>query len=367
MVKFLDLCVANQHYENELKQAFSDFLASGRYILGNQVSKFENNFASYCGTSYCIGVSNGLDALHLIFEAYKLLGIIENGDEVIVPANTYIASILAIGHAQLKPILVEPKSETYNIDPTAIENAITSKTKAVLGVHLYGQLYEVDTLEQLCTKHGLLLIEDAAQAHGAMHKDGRKAGNVSNAAAFSFYPTKNLGALGDAGAITTNNIELAKIVQKLRNYGRSSQYENQYKGYNCRLDELQAAFLNVKLKYLDTENENRRNLAKYYLEHLTNDKLTLPNWDGSKNHVFHQFVVLVKERDRFVNYMNDNGVELGLHYPIAPHKQNAFLQLNTKNLPITEQIHAHCCSLPISNVIAQDTMSKIVKIIDMFN
>ena len=230
MIKFLDLELINKRFETQFKKEFDKFLNSGQYILGNQVLQFEEEFASYCGTKYCIGVSSGLDALHLIFEAYKMMGKLKEGDEVIVPANTYIASVLAISHAGLKPILVEPDLKTYNIDTTKIEQAITTKTKAILGVHLYGQLYDVEALETIAKVHNLLLIEDAAQAHGAVYKDGRKAGNLSHAAAFSFYPTKNLGALGDAGAVTTNNKELADIIFKLRNYGRTSTYKNDFKG-----------------------------------------------------------------------------------------------------------------------------------------
>ena len=275
MIKFLDLKLINQKYHDLFKEAFDNFLDTGQYILGEQLLAFEKEFAMYCGTKYCMGVSNGLDALKLIFEGYKELGILEVGDEVLVPANTYIASVLAISNSGLKPVFVEPNIETYNINVNSLEKSITLKTKAILGVHLYGDLYDVIQLENISKKYNLLLIEDAAQAHGAVFNDGRKAGNLSNVAAFSFYPTKNLGALGDAGAITTNNKTLYEVILKLRNYGRINTYENDLKGFNNRLDELQAAFLRIKLKHLDRDNNKLRALAKYYLDNNCSPSLPL--------------------------------------------------------------------------------------------
>ncbi len=315
MIKFLDLKSINKRFENEFKIELDKFLNSGIYILGNQVLKFEEEYAAYCGTKYCIGTSNGLNALELIFEAYKSMGSLTRGDEIIVPANTYIASVLAISNAGLKPVLVEPNLDTFNIDVVKTEKAITTKTKAILGVHLYGKLYNVQQLEKICIRHKLLLIEDAAQAHGAINSDGRKAGNVSNAAAFSFYPTKNLGALGDAGAITTNNIELAETIFKLRNYGRVSTYKNELKGFNYRLDELQAAFLRIKLKCLDEDNEKRKTIAKYYIENISSKVIFLPSFKDIKEHVFHLFVIRSKRRDELKKYLFDNGVETLIHYP----------------------------------------------------
>lgn len=366
MIKFLDLKLINKRYEKEFKAKFEAFLNSGQYILGNEVLNFEAEFAAYCGTTFCIGTSNGLDALQVIFEAYKVLGKLKVGDEVIVPANTYIASILAISHTGLKPVLVEPDINTYNIDVSCVERAITPLTKAVLGVHLYGQLYQVNTLEKLCKANNLLLIEDAAQAHGAIHLDGKKAGNMSNAAAFSFYPTKNLGALGDAGAITTNNKELAETIQKLRNYGRSSTYKYDLKGYNCRMDELQAAFLRAKLKDLDADNAKRIANANAYLRNISNLKIKLPFYSTYEDHVFHQFVIRVDDRKAFMNYMSKHNIETSIHYPLAPHEQKAFSSFKGCNLPITTKIHEEVVSLPINSALTSNEIKEIIKVINKY-
>lgn len=363
MIKFLDLKALNDRFKEELKNEFNQFLDSGSYILGEQVGCFETEFANYCGTKFCIGVSSGLDALHLIFEAYKTLGILSINDEVIVPANTYIATVLAISNAGLKPVLVEPDIETFNIDPKEVLKVITSKTKAILGVHLYGQLYNVQALEAICKEYNLLLIEDAAQAHGAINEDGRKAGNVSHAAAFSFYPTKNLGALGDAGAVTTNNEDLSNIISKLRNYGRKSSYENDMKGYNCRLDELQAAFLRVKLKYLDRDNNKRRKLAKFYFENLNRSEVVLSKCDSFNQHVFHLFVIMSKRRDELKEYLYKNGVETLIHYPIPIYKQLAYKEWNNLSLPITERIHNEVLSLPMHPLLSDYEANKINELI----
>ncbi|WP_242202417.1 DegT/DnrJ/EryC1/StrS family aminotransferase [Aestuariivivens insulae] len=367
MIKFLDLLKLNSRFENELKTAFHEFLDSGSYILGTQVSNFEKEFASYCGTDYCVGTSNGLDALELIFEAYKIMGKIRVGDEVIVPANTYIATVLSVSNSGLKPILVEPDIETFNIDPAQIEKVITSKTRAILGVHLYGRLYDVERLEKISKEFGLLLIEDAAQAHGATFFDGRKAGNVSDAAAFSFYPTKNLGALGDAGAVTTNNQELAEIILRLRHYGRTSAYKNDIKGSNCRLDEIQAAFLRVKLKNLEDDNKKRRSIARRYFVAIQNENILLPNCpEDFYGHVYHLYVIRSKKRDALKEHLYRNGIESYIHYPMPIHKQKAYQEWNGLKLSITEQIHNEVLSLPISPIMEKEEVKSVVKVLSEF-
>jgi len=366
MIKFLDLKAVNACYKSELKESFNQFLDSGNYILSSQVHEFENEFKTFCNTKYCIGVSNGLDALTLIFESYKHLGLLKAGDEVILPANTYIASILSISKAGLKPVLVEPNYHTYNIDILKLKSTITSKTRAILGVHLYGQLYDVYELEKISKEHSLLLIEDAAQAHGAVYSGQRKAGGLSDAAAFSFYPTKNLGALGDAGAVTTNNKELADVVDKLRNYGRISSYENDVKGYNCRLDELQAAFLRIKLKYLNDNNRKRQDIAKQYLNQITSEKIVLPTIQDFKQHVFHQFVIKCEARDKLKDYLWKNKVETLIHYPIAIHKQKAYSEFKDKELPITEKLHKEILSLPINIILKQEEILSIIGLLNQF-
>jgi|SRR5690606_29701210 len=366
MIKFLDLSLINKGFESEFKNAFNDFLNSGNYILGNQVDHFEDEFATYCKSKYCIGTSNGLDALQLIFEGYKAIGKLNIGDEVIVPANTYIASVLAISNSGLKPIFVEPNLSTYNIDPSKIEYAITSKTKAILGVHLYGQLFDVEAIERICKLRNLLLIEDAAQAHGAEFFDGRKAGNLSDAAAFSFYPTKNLGALGDAGAVTTDDEELKEVILKLRNYGKTSANKNEFKGFNSRLNELQATFLRIKLKSLDEENSKRRDLAKYYLANIKSKHVVLPSCNDLNQHVFHLFVIRCKKRNELKEYLFKNGVETLIHYPIPIHKQKAYKECNDSSFPITEQIHDEVLSLPLNPVITLSEASNIAQIINSY-
>jgi dTDP-4-amino-4,6-dideoxygalactose transaminase len=363
MIKFLDLQKINSQYEAQFQQKMKLVLDKGWFILGNEVKTFESDFAAYCGTKYCLGVGNGLDALVLIFKAYIQLGKLQKGDEVIVPANTYIASILAILQAELVPVLVEPRLETYNIDPDLIQHKITSKTKAVLAVHLYGQLAEMEAIAIIAKQHNLLVIEDAAQAHGAENKKG-KAGNLSDAAAFSFYPGKNLGALGDAGAVTTNDEALYKMIQSLRNYGSEKKYHNEFIGVNSRLDELQAAFLNVKLPCLDAENEQRHSIVKRYLTEIKNVKITLPVWDFSKNHVFHLFVIRTENRIVLQDYLKQHNIETLIHYPIAPHKQKAFKHWNDLSFPITEKIHHEVLSLPISPLLEDDEVDIIIKCIN---
>src|SRR5690606_30955275 len=364
MIKFLDLHKINQPYEVEFQQKFRQFLDKGWYILGESVKQFEKEFALYCGTKHCVGVANVLDALVLIFRAYKELGKLKKGDEVIVPANTYIASIIAILQNDLIPILIEPHIETYNLNPNEIEKHITPKTKAILPVHLYGQLCDMEAINQIAQKYNLLVIEDAAQAHGAFKE--RKAGNLSDAAGFSFYPGKNLGALGDAGAITTNDDELTQILVSLRNYGSQKKYENQFIGLNSRLDEIQAAFLYIKLKDLDQHNQKRRQIAQRYLSEIRNKKIILPYYDGSENHVFHLFVIRTEDREDLRQYLLKNNIETLIHYPIAPHKQPAMRRFSPLSLPITEKIHKEVLSIPISPVLTDEEVSEVIKILNNY-
>jgi dTDP-4-amino-4,6-dideoxygalactose transaminase len=376
MIKFLDLQQLNLSYQKQFQEKMKLVLDKGWFILGDEVKSFETNFANYCGTKYCIGVGNGLDALVLIFKAYIQLGKLQKGDEVIVPANTYIASILAILQADLVPVLVEPKLETYNINPDLIEEKITSKTKAILLVHLYGQLCEMDAINAISSKYNLLVIEDAAQSHGAKHSVFSNHSQFSatrnpqpetrNASAYSFYPGKNLGALGDGGAITTNDDELAKVLFSLRNYGSEKKYHNEFVGINSRLDELQAAFLNLKLPNLDADNHKRRSIAKRYLSEIKNDKIVLPTWDFSSNHVFHLFVVRTDNRNDLKDYLLENGIETVIHYPIPPHKQKAFPEWNNLLFPITEKIHDEVLSLPISPIMTDDEVSIVISILNKY-
>lgn len=366
MIPFLDLKVINTQHSIELKEAVLRVIDNGWYILGNEVKQFEQNFANYCNTRHCIGVANGLDALILIIRAYKELGIMQENDEIIVPANTYIASILAISENKLTPVLVEPDIRTYNINPELIEEKITSKTKAIMAVHLYGQVANMDEINAIAQKYNLKVIEDSAQAHGACYKN-KHAGNLADASGFSFYPGKNLGALGDAGAITTNDDELASVIRALGNYGSNKKYENLYQGINSRLDELQAALLSVKLKYLDEANEKRRVIANYYLENIKNERIVLPTITEKDAHVWHLFVIRTQHRARLQQYLLDNGIQTLIHYPIPPHKQNSYKNLNNLSYPITELIHDEVLSLPISSVQAMEDTKRIVAEINDFN
>ena len=347
MIKFLDLKKINEPYETAFQEKLKSVLTSGWYILGKEVQEFEINFAQYCGAKHCVGVGNGLDALALIFNGYIQLGKLQKGDEVLVPANTYIASILAILQADLVPILVEPKLETYNIDPTSIQDKITSRTKAILVVHLYGQLAEMDAINKIANRNNLIVVEDAAQSSGAIS-------NQQSAVAYSFYPTKNLGALGDGGAVVTNDAELAKTIKSLRNYGSEIKYQNDFIGVNSRLDELQAAFLNLKLPNLNADNEKRRAIARRYLFEIKNHKIILPFWDLSNNHVFHLFVIRTQNREDLQNYLAEKSIETAIHYPIPPHQQKALESWNNLSFPITEKIHKEVLSLPISPVMTKD-------------
>ena len=366
MIRFMDLHSVNARFDKEFRTAYTKFLASGRYILGDDVDAFETNFANYCGTKFCIGTANGLDALIIIFKAYIELGLLQNGDEVIVPANTYIASILAIIHSGLNPVLVEPDEKSFNISPTKIEDAITWKTRAIMVVHLYGQLADVEAIKKISIKHNLLLVEDAAQAHGVVNEEGIKAGNFGDAAGFSFYPSKNLGALGDGGCVTTNNQELANMIRKLSNYGADSKYENEVKGFNSRLDEIQAMFLNIKLPFLDSDNKRRIEIAKQYASGVTSNKIVLPDFSERGNHVFHQFVIRVKNRDAFVDYLNRNRVETIIHYPIPPHKQKALEEFSHLSFPITEKIHKTVVSLPLYPTMTNQDVQTIIALLNAY-
>ncbi len=367
MIKFLDLNRINSKYENPFSLRFKTFLESGYYVKGTEVNGFEKAFAEYCGVRHCIGVANGLDALTLIFKGYIELGVLAVGDEVLVPANTYIASILSVINTGLVPVFVEPDETTFNIAPAEILKHLRPSVKAILAVHLYGQLASMSKISQIAKQHSLIVIEDAAQAHGAVSTcQDRKAGNLSHAAGFSFYPTKNLGALGDAGAVTTNDDELAACIKLLHNYGSSKKYINEKIGVNSRLDELQATFLNVKLKDLDQDNERRRNIANQYLKGIHNPKIELPFYDGSSNHVFHIFVVRVKNRVDFVKYLDLNGIGYLIHYPIAPHHQKALSSYKTLCLPITEAIHDTVVSIPISPVLSNDDVQIIINALNLY-
>jgi dTDP-4-amino-4,6-dideoxygalactose transaminase len=366
MIKFLDLYKINQNHKVELLQAFERVLDSGWYIMGNELKSFERNFANYTGTHHCIGVANGLDALMLIIRAYKELGLFKDGDEILVPSNTYIASILAISANNLIPVLVEPNIDTYNIDPEKLEQAITERTVAILPVHLYGQLCDMKSILAIANKHHLKVIEDCAQAHGAADDFGTKAGNFGDAAGFSFYPGKNLGALGDAGAITTNDNIIADTLRALLNYGSHVKYQNKFKGVNSRLDELQAALLSVKLKHLNEETANRQLVANRYLSEIKNTKIVLPTVNTHESHVWHLFVVRVDDRDEFQSYLTSKGIQTVIHYPIPPHKQDAYKELNHLNFPISESIHSQVVSLPISPVMTSEEIDVVIAAVNQW-
>lgn len=365
MIPFLDLKAINAQYRDELVDACARVIDSGWYIGGNELEQFEQKFARYCGAKHAIGVANGLDALILTFRAWKELGKLKEGDEVIVPSNTYIASILAISANNLMPILVEPCLNSFNIDPKKIEKAITSKTKAILPVHLYGQLADMPAIMDIAKRHELLVLEDSAQAHGAS-LDGKRAGSWSNASGFSFYPGKNLGALGDAGAITTNDEELADTLRALRNYGSHEKYKNLFQGVNSRLDEIQAAMLNVKLNHLDAEIAHRRKVANTYLEGINNKAIILPTKEQDSAHVWHVFVIRCERRDELQKYLAENGVQTLIHYPVPPHQQPAYKEWNELSYPISESIHAEVLSLPIGPTITEKQVIKIIGKINGF-
>lgn len=373
MIKFLDLQKINAQYAVELRKVAAEVIESGWFLMGERVSGFETKLSQYIGASHAIGVANGLDALRLILKAYIEMGFIQEGDEVIVPANTYIASVLAITDNRLVPILVEPNCNSFNLDIDLIEKHITTKTRAIMVVHLYGQVCWNNDLVTLAKKYNLKIIEDNAQAIGA-EWNGIKTGNLGDAAGFSFYPGKNLGALGDAGAITTNDSALADMVRTLGNYGSRKKYHNEYQGLNSRLDELQAAFLEVKLNYIDTENQYRRNIAARYISEIKNPKIQLPIPVSieflvyeNNEHVWHLFVIRCQERDKLQDYLTKNGIQTLIHYPIPPNKQLAYVNLNLLDFPITNSMHEEVLSLPISTVMTVEEVDKVISILNLYN
>jgi len=363
MIPFLSLKDINQPRSEEILDVIKEVVQSGWYLHGKYTKQFEQNYSNFTGVKHTIGVANGLDALRLILRAYMEMGVMEAGDEVIVPANTYIASVLAISENQLKPVFVEPDQHTFQIDSTKIEQAIGSRTKAIMIVHLYGRCAYNEAIADLCKKYNLKLIEDNAQAHGCLF-DGRKTGSLGDAAGHSFYPGKNLGALGDAGAITTDNDELAHVISAIANYGSTVKYVCDYKGLNSRLDEIQAAILDVKLKYLTEEIASRRSVAKRYMNEIKNDKLIIPSLNNWDSHVFHLFPVLVEERNQFQQYLMENGIQTLIHYPIPPHKQKCYAEYSHMSFPITERIHAQELSLPMSPTLKEEEITKIIDVIN---
>lgn len=366
MISFLDLKRINHSFEPELSDTVVRATRSGWYLLGDEVKTFEHKFADYCGVNHCVGTGNGLDALTLIFMAYISMGYMKEGDEVIVPANTYIASILAVLRAKLKPVFCEPRFDTCNIDPEKIESMITTRTKAIMVVHLYGRVCEMDSINQIARKHGLKVIEDCAQAHGALYKQSKRTGALGDAAGFSFYPGKNLGALGDAGAVTTQNEKLATRIRALANYGSSAKYVHDYKGINSRLDELQAAVLSLKLNRLDEDNDRRRMIASRYMKEIHHPEISLPHVEDFSSHVFHVFTVFTSRREALQSYLKDCGIQTLIHYPTPPHHQESFKEFAYLSLPITERIHAEELSIPISPLLTEDEVSSVIDAINKF-
>jgi len=375
MIKFLDIKKITESFEPELSKAVERVVKRGWYLLGDEVDAFEKEYREFIGTKHCIGTANGLDALRLILKAYMELGLMEEGDEIIVPANTFIASMLAISDNRLKPVLVEPRLDSYNLDVSHIEEQITPRTKAIMVVHLYGQAHWPKELEAIAKKYGLLIIEDNAQAVGAMlpgsgAKLFKRTGSLGDASGHSFYPGKNLGALGDGGAVTTNNDKLAEMVRALANYGSAKKYVHDYQGLNSRLDEMQAAALRVKLPRLDMDNQRRREMVQYYLDHIIHPDITLPVIQASAvqslNHVWHLFVIRHPRRDQLQQYLNDQGIQTLIHYPIPPHRQHAYKGWSELDLPVTEHIHSTVLSLPVSPVMSSDEIRQIVETINHY-
>ena len=367
MIKYLPLKQINDRYDAELHEAVGRVMDSGWYLKGEHTQRFEKNYAAYIGTKYCVGVANGLDALTLILRAYIEKGVMESGDEVIVPANTFIASILSISDCGLTPVLVEPCIDTFQIDDSQIEEVITERTKALMIVHLYGRCAYTEKIGMICKKHQLKLIEDNAQAHGCFapmdNGQWRRTGSLGDAAAHSFYPGKNLGALGDAGAVTTNDKELAQIIEELGNYGSSKKYVFDYQGRNSRLDEIQAAMLDVKLRHLDEDNQRRQAVADYYINNVKHPEILLPTPSQS---VYHIFPILCERRDELQQYLKENGVETMIHYPIPPHKQACYKEWNSRSFPITERIHRQELSLPCHPAMKQEEADQIVSLLNRF-
>lgn len=361
MIKFLDLEKVNNRFRSEIDARFKNILDKGWYLQGEENEKFAQNFAKYCGTNYAIGVANGLDAINLIIRAFEFC----KGDEIIVPANTYIATILAISENNCTPVLVEPDINTYNINPDLIEEKITDKTKAIIVVHLYGQAVEMEKVWALAKKYNLKVIEDSAQAHGAIYQ-GKRVGNLSDASAFSFYPGKNLGCMGDGGAVTTNDKNLYEKIKAIANYGSDRKYHHIYKGVNSRLDELQAAVLDVKLPYLDKDNQRRREIANYYLENIKNDKFIMRKAYEEESNVWHIFPVRTDNREALQKHLEDNGIQTNIHYPTPPHKQGAYKEWENQKYPVSEEIHRTIISLPISPVMTGEEVKKVVDIMNKY-
>ena len=365
MVKLLELQAITMMHGEEYEAAAKRVIESGWFLLGKENQTFEKDYAQYIGTSHCVAVANGLDALKLILRGYKELGVMNDGDEIIVPANTYIATILAITDNRLVPVLVEPTWENLELDIDKVEAAITPKTKGVMTVHLYGRIAFNDKLKKICQTHGLKLMEDCAQSHGCTW-NGIKTGALGDAAAHSFYPGKNLGAFGDAGAVTTNDRELAETIRALANYGSQKKYVFKYVGINSRMSELDAAVLDVKLKYLDEDNQRRQKLAAFYYEHISNPLITLPSRLKDENNVYHQFPIFCEYRDKLQEHLNTKGIQTLIHYPIPPHKQECYKDWNDRKYPITEKIHAQELSIPMNQVVSEEDACMVVDAINTF-
>lgn len=364
MINYLSLQKVTALHESEITTAVNQVLHSGWYLQGEHIALFEKNYAQYIGTKYCVTCGNGLDALCLIFRAYIELGLLKEGDEIIVPANTYIATILSITENHLTPILVEPDINTFELDEQLIEQAITPRTRAIMLVHLYGRCAYTAFIGDICKRHNLLLLEDNAQAHGC-HFGNNRTGSLGHAAAHSFYPGKNLGALGDAGAVTTDDEQLAQTIRSLANYGSTRKYEFTFKGKNSRMDEIHAAVLNVKLPYLDKENQRRKQIAKAYLGGINNPHITLIK-DNDRDNVYHIFPILSPSRDHLQQYLKDNGIETMIHYPIPPHQQEAYKEWNEQHYPITEFIHQQELSLPCNPTMTDEEVYQIIDSINMY-
>lgn len=366
MIKYLDLEKVTAAHGKEISAAVNRAINSGWYLQGEENAEFEKEYSDFIGTNHTVGCANGLDALIWIFRAYRELGVLTEGDEVLVPANTYIASILALTENGLTPILIEPDMRTLQIDPAKIEEAITPRTRAILIVHLYGRCAFNSQIDDICRRHNLLLIEDNAQAHGCRYK-GRRTGSLGHAAAHSFYPGKNLGALGDGGAVTTDDATLAATIRSLANYGSSRKYVFKYKGRNSRLDEIQAAVLRAKLPHLDADNMKRREIARIYLDRINNPLVKLPDFEDPDANVLHIFPILTEYRDQLQNFLAENGVQTLIHYPIPPHKQECYAEWNNLSFPLTEQIAAQELSLPISPVMTAEEAIKVAELINLFS
>lgn len=366
MIEFLNLSRLNAPHESSFKEKFSSFLDKGWYVLGEEVRLFEKEYAAYCGTDFCVGTANGLDALRMIIEGYKILGKLKEGDEVLVCSHTYIATILGITQAGLKPILVEADETTFNFSFDDLKRKVTPNTRVIMPTHLYGRLADMERISAFAKAYSLLTVTDAAQSHGAATPDGKRSGSLADASGHSFYPTKNLGALGDAGAITTDDSELVDVLKSYRNYGFKERYVAKYSGINSRLDELQACFLRIKLLHLDTQNERRRNIARAYLSNIKNPVIILPEWDQTTAHVFHLFVVRCSYRDDLKEHLESNGVKSIIHYPVPPHKQEALSYLNKLHFPITEQLHKEVLSLPIDPLMTMEDVKSVITVLNSY-